>query len=84
MNDTVVSIGYWRKSGNVIELSNGKSYRVYIYPYIGEIENVVRKKRNIIIAHKEAYNDTINFEDLHGYELSFVISNPQPKTIFDN
>lgn len=84
MKDTVVSIGYWRKTGNVIDLSNGKSYRVYIYPYIGEIENIVRKKRNIIIAHKEAYNDTINFEDLHGYEWNFVISNPQPKTIFDN
>ena len=83
LNDTVVSIDYWRKTGNKIELSNGKIYNVYVTPYIGEVENIVRRKRNTIVVNKKANCDTLYFEDSYNYQWQFVICNPKPKTIFE-
>lgn len=83
INDTVVSIDYWRKTGNKIELSNGNTYYVYITPYIGEVENIVRRKRNTIVAKKKANCDTLYFVDSYDYKWKYVISNPKPKTIFE-
>lgn len=83
INDTVVSIDGWRKTGNKIELSNGKIYNVYVTPYIGGVENIVRRKRNTIVAKKKAKCDTLYLEDSYNYQWQFVISNPKPKTIFE-
>lgn len=83
LNDTVVSIDGWRKTGNEIELSSGKIYNVYVTPYIGEVENIVRRKRNTIVAKKKANCDTLYFIDSYNYQWQFVISNPKPKTIFE-
>ncbi len=37
LNDTVVSIDYWRKTGNKIELSSGKVYNVTLPPILAKL-----------------------------------------------
>ena len=85
INDTVVALNRWGKTGNKIILANGESYGVYIGPLtmVMEIESIIRKNKNIIILHKKAYNDTLIFVDSYDYKWCFEIGDPTLKNIFE-
>ncbi|MEZ3558467.1 MAG: hypothetical protein K1V86_03255 [Duncaniella sp.] len=86
VNDTVVSLERWGKMGNKVRLSNGESFGIFIDPLtkVIELENVIQKKKNIVILQKKAQNDTIIFVDSYDYEWTFEIANPSLKTIFED
>ena len=86
INDTVVSLDRWGKMGKKVRLSNGESFGIFIDPLtkVIELENVIKEKKNIIILHKKAQNDTIVFVDSYDYEWTFEIANPSLKTIFED
>ncbi|ROT21209.1 hypothetical protein EEL51_04525 [Muribaculaceae bacterium Isolate-110 (HZI)] len=86
VNDTVVSLERWGKMGNKVRLTNGESFGIFIAPLtkVIELENVIQKKKNIVILHKKAQNDTIVFVDSYDYEWTFKIANPSLKTIFED
>lgn len=73
------------KTGNKVNLTNGKSFGIFIGPLteVIELENVIQKKKNIVTLQKKANNDTIVFVDLHEYKWTFVIADPSLKTIFE-
>lgn len=85
INDTVVSLDYWGKTGNKVNLTNGESFGIFIGPLTEVIElgNVVKKRKNIVTLQKKAHNDTIVFVDSHEYKWTFVIADPSLKTIFE-
>lgn len=86
INDTVESLERWGKMGNKVRLSDGESYGIFIAPLtkVIELENVIQKKKNIVILQKKAQNDTIVFVDSYDYEWTFEIANPSLKTIFED
>lgn len=85
INDTVVSLDRWGKTGNKVNLTNGESFGIFIAPLteVIELENVIQKKKNIVTLQKKAHNDTIVFVDSHEYKWTFVIADPSLKTIFE-
>ena len=86
INDTVVSVERWGKMGKKVRLTNGESFGIFIDPLtqVIELENVIQKKKNIVILHKKAQNDTIVFVDSYDYEWTFEIADPSLKTIFED
>ena len=78
INDTVESLERWGKMGNKVRLTNGESFGIFIAPLtkVIELENVIQKKKNIVILHKKAQNDTIVFVDSYDYEWTFEIADP--------
>ena len=86
INDTVVSLESWGKMGNKVRLTNGESFGIFIDPLteVIELENVIQKKKNIVILQKKAQNDTIVFVDSYDYEWIFELANPSLKTIFED
>jgi len=86
INDTVVSLERWGKMGNKVRLTNGESFGIFIAPLtkVIELENVIQKKKNIVILQKKAQNDTIVFVDSYDYEWTFEIADPSLKTIFED
>ena len=55
INDTVVSLERWGKTGNKVRLTNGESFGIFIAPLtkVIELENVIQKKKNIVILQKK-------------------------------
>lgn len=86
INDTVVSLERWGKMGKKVRLTNGESFGIFIDPLtkVIELENVIQKKKNIVILQKKAQNDTIVFVDSYDYEWTFEIADPSLKTIFED
>lgn len=85
INDTVVALDDWGKTGNKIRLATGESYCVFIGPLteVIEVEGIIKKNKNIITLHKKAHNDTLTFVDSYDYKWYFEIGDPTLKTIFE-
>lgn len=85
INDTVISLDRWGKMGNKVNLTNGESFGIYIGPLtqVIDVENVIRRKKNIVTLQKKADNDTIVFIDSYGYKWTFEIADPSLKNIFE-
>lgn len=71
--------------GKKIYLANGESYGVFIEPLttVIELERIVQHRKNIVILHKKADNDTLIFVDSYDYKWIFEIADPSLKTIFE-
>ncbi len=85
INDTVINLDRWGKMGKKIYLANGESYGVFIEPLttVIELERIVQHRKNIVILHKKADNDTLIFVDSYDYKWIFEIADPSLKTIFE-
>lgn len=86
INDTVINLDRWGKTGNKVNLTNGESFGIFIAPLteVIELENVIQKKKNIVTLQKKAHNDTIVFVDSHEYNWTFVIADPSLKLSLKN